>query len=218
MKNKLLSAILASMFFVVSHSSDAGIIDYGSLSLGQVGDTYVTDTLNNVEWLRWDQVDHLNYSQLIIELGAGGTYEGWTIANNDYANKFTNALFSSSGSTCDSVTAGTICATPFDYAKFVQLIGNTFDGQAGTNYAWFDSANGRGQEVGLLSALDDQNKFGKANEWTSLANTDAYSDTGINSHVPMGALLYKANAVPEPSTFAIFALGMIGLTSRRFKK
>ena len=26
------------------------------------------------------------------------------------------------------------------------------------------------------------------------------------------------NAVPEPSTLAIFALGMIGLASRRFKK
>jgi hypothetical protein len=33
-----------------------------------------------------------------------------------------------------------------------------------------------------------------------------------------GSLLLRATDVPEPSTLAIFALGMIGLASRRFKK
>ena len=39
-----------------------------------------------------------------------------------------------------------------------------------------------------------------------------------NSYSRLGSWLVRANAVPEPSTFAIFALGMIGLASRRFKK
>jgi len=41
---------------------------------------------------------------------------------------------------------------------------------------------------------------------------DSYSD-GRTSH-----LIVRAVSVPEPSTLAIFALGMIGLASRRFKK
>jgi hypothetical protein len=33
-----------------------------------------------------------------------------------------------------------------------------------------------------------------------------------------GALLFRVNQVPEPSTLAIFALGLMGLASRRFMK
>ena len=38
------------------------------------------------------------------------------------------------------------------------------------------------------------------------------------SHGEVGVWLYRTVDVPEPSTLAIFALGMIGLASRRFKK
>lgn len=136
MKFKSLSTAFAGLILSASclvNVANAGFIDYGSLSLEQAGDKYVTDTLNNLEWLRWDQVDHLNYSQLLLELGAGGEYEGWTIANNDYANRFTNALFTNSGvnnSTCDSVTGGGVCATPFNFHNFIQLMGNNY-GQSG---------------------------------------------------------------------------------------
>jgi hypothetical protein len=34
----------------------------------------------------------------------------------------------------------------------------------------------------------------------------------------MSIILSKTQEVPEPTTLAIFALGMIGLASRRFKK
>jgi hypothetical protein len=43
-----------------------------------------------------------------------------------------------------------------------------------------------------------------------------YSQT--ESNVFVGSWLVRAADVPEPSTLAIFALGMIGLASRRFKK
>jgi hypothetical protein len=36
--------------------------------------------------------------------------------------------------------------------------------------------------------------------------------------VPVSAILVRATSVPEPSTLAIFALGIMGLASRRFKK
>ena len=35
---------------------------------------------------------------------------------------------------------------------------------------------------------------------------------------PASAILVRATSVPEPSTLAIFALGIMGLASRRFKK
>jgi hypothetical protein len=43
-------------------------------------------------------------------------------------------------------------------------------------------------------------------------------DNPNSSFVDAGSFLIKVVEVPEPSTLAIFALGMIGLASRRFKK
>ena len=39
-----------------------------------------------------------------------------------------------------------------------------------------------------------------------------------DSSIDVGSWLVRTTVVPEPSTLAIFALGMIGLASRRFKK
>lgn len=64
-----------------------------------------------------------------------------------------------------------------------------------------------------------------ANNWSSLGIRLQTEDTGVNTG---GAWVFDdfrltttddtVTSVPEPSTLAIFALGMIGLASRRFKK
>jgi sialate O-acetylesterase len=46
-------------------------------------------------------------------------------------------------------------------------------------------------------------------DWTFMQNSNQYSIKTLDVYV---------SQVPEPSTLAIFALGMIGLASRRFKK
>jgi len=48
-------------------------------------------------------------------------------------------------------------------------------------------------------------------------NNDRWGHSG-QTHGAVGAFFVRTVDVPEPSTLAIFALGMIGLASRRFKK
>ena len=43
-------------------------------------------------------------------------------------------------------------------------------------------------------------------------------DTGLNSDLWIDGVALKPNPVPTPSTLAIFALGIMGLAARRFKK
>jgi hypothetical protein len=50
---------------------------------------------------------------------------------------------------------------------------------------------------------------GGGSEWTTIAGLQISES---------GAASVAANAVPEPSTLAIFAIGLMGLASRRFKK
>jgi hypothetical protein len=61
--------------------------------------------------------------------------------------------------------------------------------------------------------------IGVNNGWNGAYNL--YVDMDVNTVAGYGGWLYQDSppeSVPEPSTLAIFALGMIGLASRRFKK
>lgn len=80
--------------------------------------------------------------------------------------------------------------------------------------------------LGAFNASDDGN--GNANSaqvfdftntnarYLRLSITSAHSDSGVG----FAEIAFEGvkSTVPEPSTLAIFALGMIGLASRRFKK
>ncbi|MCP4324968.1 MAG: PEP-CTERM sorting domain-containing protein [Alteromonadales bacterium] len=216
-KSALATLTLAATFMITP--THAGFIDYGALTLLNDGDIYVTDSINGVDWLRWDQVKTLNYSQLQTAIGAGGAFDGWSIARNADMNDFTNALFEGL-STCDNLTMTQSCtgAVNFDYALFNKLMGKAYDYDPSHNFAWFLSDNGIEQEVGFVQAYKD-NMY-KFNEGTNLTNSDQYSNVGMDPDLPIGFQLYRESdvAVPEPSTLAIFALGMIGLASRRLSR
>ena len=47
---------------------------------------------------------------------------------------------------------------------------------------------------------------------------DDFTGNTINTRTWNGTLYYNTTSVPEPSTLAIFALGIMGLAARRFKK
>jgi len=189
--------------------------------LESAGDAYVTDNVNKVDYLRWDQVKNMNFADLTGAIAAGGIYDGWTIAQNVDATNFTNALFPDA-SLCTSapLEAPVVCAGAAEgyiYADFLQLMGASYDADETKVYAWFLSGNGDLYEVGGLKA--DATSFIKIEEWDSVSASDAWSHTGTYSAYPIGFQLVRAHAyVPEPSTLAIFALGLMGLSSRRFKK
>jgi hypothetical protein len=88
------------------------------------------------------------------------------------------------------------------YSKHV-LFGNDLSGQ-------YDS--------GFVNLYDAVNA-GNANAAYSISGTNVGTSNG--SSAPSKGSVWvvsRSLAVPEPSTLAIFALGMIGLASRRFKK
>ncbi len=83
------------------------------------------------------------------------------------------------------------------------------------NYAWFLSDNNFEREVGYIELYESTQtgptRVRKNNEWASIASSDSFRSIGF-------LLVREAQDVPEPSALAIFALGMMGLASRRFKK
>ena len=215
--------LLGSSFF-----ANAGLITIGALTLDQAGDSYVKDSLNGLDWLRWDEVKTLNYSQIVTELAPGGTYDGWRIARNDDANLFIDALFSGwHADTCNSTTLTENCWTgsspPYDFVDFTALLGISYDATPTYNFAWFLSDNGGNREVGYIEIHDvdgsEQITVHKNNEWSSFTSSDNYSASGVSSAHPIGFQLVRDSFnIPEPSSLAILTLGIIGLASRRFKK
>jgi hypothetical protein len=212
MKFKVLKAAIAVMLIAISTASSASLV-IGSLKL-EVGDNHVSDSLNNLEWLRWDQVKSLNYSQLLTQLSAGRDWDGWNIADNDYANKFVNATLGDIRS-CTSLTLNEVCASSFDHSQFKRVMG--FGSSPSRNFAFFLSPS-TSAEVGNLQSNFDTGLI-KQNRWSSIAVSDDYSEGGSRADAQIGFMLYRdAVQVNAPATLAIFALGMIGLASRRFKK
>ncbi len=219
MNLKFLKTTLVATFIIgSSFFANAGLITIGSLTLEQAGDTYVQDSLNGLEWLQWDEVKALKYSELSTQLATGGTYEGWRIARNDDANLFIDALFNGwHTDTCNSTKSYEYCWTqspsPAPIKDFEQLMGVSYGGY--WNYAWFLSDNNFEREVGYIELYESTQtgptRVRKNNEWASIASSDSLSSIGF-------MLVREAQDVPEPSALAIFALGMMGLASRRFKK
>jgi hypothetical protein len=203
---------LAVLLLLASGMANAGLITIGGLTLENAGDSYVTDHANNVDYLRWDQVVDFNYSELSTALHAGNAYEGWSIAGNVEANNFVNALLDGT-SNCDAVAGIATCTEDYSFTDFTTLMGSSYDASTDYTLAWFLSDNDVGAEVGFIETAADGSMF-KMNEWNSVDNSDV-----VQSQERIGFMLYRVHVeVPEPSTLAIVALGLMGLTSRRFKK
>jgi hypothetical protein len=87
------------------------------------------------------------------------------------------------------------------------------------NYSAYNVKKQQGEVsyVANSGALGKFSEIGGGNFGRSDFNAGAsrYSGSGRDQR---GSMLVRSTNVPEPSTLAIFALGLIGLASRRFKK
>ena len=104
LKTKLFRVGLASLICSFSSLASAGVITIGNLTLETAGDIFVTDHVNNVDYMRWDQELNMTLADTIAATAVGGTLEGWAVAHNLEANNFTNALLADTGSNCSSYT------------------------------------------------------------------------------------------------------------------
>jgi len=236
MKFKFLKATLVGL--VLSSNVNAGIISYGSYSHDSDTNVVVGDGL---EWLKWSLTDNMSYSQAISY--ANSNYgDGWEIATSNQVSGLVqnfdfgfswdpqNPSESSGGKNDSNYQAGS-------YYNFVSMFGHTYLGNEGNSYADWTRLGSRAAFGPIDTSTDTANLL---SVWSlrniSNFNCCNFRDTAtitLNEHYKslwdyrnsVGVALTRTSTlpspslpVPEPSTLAIFALGMIGLASRRFKK
>ena len=89
---QIIKCLLCSLILPLSFIANATPFTIGSLSSNDDGSTQIiTDSLNHVEWLRWDQIPEYTYEQTREALStiAGGH---WSFARQVHAKMFVRAI------------------------------------------------------------------------------------------------------------------------------
>ena len=210
MKLRFFATIVA--FCVFTSSSQAGLIQDVWKTPGD--NKVVFDNVTGLNWLDLSVTEGLS---LADSLALDTSY---SLATNSQVTDLFNTLFPNYVNTKTSgpgyynfeqVTAGNITKIA-EITNMVSLFGST---------AINPSVK---MSLGLYRDENDQIRYMGGNSYSNIVYGMDYSQgpfsTGANGNI--GWLLVKnagpQTSVPEPSTLVIFALGIIGLASRRFKK
>jgi len=209
MNHKFLKAGAAGIILTagcIAQVANAGLITQGNLTYDNTGEI-ISNNANTREYLALDVLATLTYAQT-VEATTTGAYIAWSIATSVIAQGFIDELFGGTSA----------CSLLDDFTETCGSLPGWHDGKLGISFASNLDA--------LLYLHDDINDVkmtymlagGVVHDYgNSIANYDAYSGGNID----ISFLLYRDvqnQIVHEPTTLAIFALGMIGLASRRFKK
>ncbi|MBA6390262.1 PEP-CTERM sorting domain-containing protein [Colwellia sp. BRX10-3] len=211
--NRLVIGSVLSLSCLVS-PAQAGLITIGALTSNNDGSTSViTDTLNNLEWMRWNESANFNYAEALLQ-----NTSGWTIAGANQANLFLDALYNGISHGCsDNIDDSLFCADSgsFSSEEYTALLGDSSTrGTSSIDAAWFyddEITDGKAGYLKLGSGTSNE----KFNTYGTIAKTEV---DRLLSNETIGWLMYRTTTVPEPTTLTIFALGIIALASRRFKK
>jgi hypothetical protein len=209
MKFKIFNIVIVGLFLATSSLANAGIITHGYLTT-DTETNYITDTNSGRMYTRLDAFN-LNIADTHMLMTSGAAFDGWSIVTADVIDEFYNAVLGVASSPCDgNLLSGKICGTITGW--------NSLDFGFGysSSYTHFTYDNGIIGRVGLVG-IGSSGVIHDYHNWTS--QTTWQNNYGPNTTNHINYMLYKdGTAVPEPSTLAIFVLGMIGLASRRFKK
>jgi hypothetical protein len=203
MKNKFLKGLVASFALAVSGLANAGlIIDNG---------TYTTDTNTGLNWLDTSYTDGLSYGT-VLGMVNGGSLDDWRIATtSEVLSLLINTLDNGDQLLYgEGVFVNNSSLTPF--ASLVETMGGSpitsLDNWIAGRTLDFNQNQGRQNIVQIGYTKDGQNHYFRNGSW----GTDA-ADVNLSTWI-----VRNTTEVPEPSTLAIFALSLMGLASRKFKK
>lgn len=223
--NTTFKAFAAGLIFTVSGFANSSVINtFGTLT-SDSATNFITDTASGLEYLRFGAND-LSITETLATADADGfVFDGFRIATADDALTFINAILGVPSSTCDSLVITISCGTLIDFEN--GDFGN--QGPDGTaNEVFLFAPN----SISIAAAIA-ADTFALGNLITSDPSLDdgdarVFFNPNLTTSIRAIAstnpslLLVRVGSdlvnVPAPSTLAIFALGLVGLVSRRFKK
>jgi hypothetical protein len=221
---KLLSKLAVVVVALGSVSANADLFE---LDFNSSGDGLVTlDTDTGLEWLDLTETD--GYQQLEIANGAGGFLSsGWQIADvYQVCNLFSyaggidiDACLSSTAATLGDVTEAYYqFASGPETASLISLLGPN-DGKS--SYDWlvgtFFSSNPNDAGRACIFANTSSQPCWSLGSPGGFVVSDLNGYAG-SSRPGQGVFLVKSTTVPEPSTLALFGLGLLGMGLARRRK
>jgi len=224
MKYKFLNSALVGLFM---SASCIGSIANAGLITDTLNDSYI-DATTGLEWMDFGINNHHSYNDVVGLLGT--TYAGWSLANESQVLTLWHNAFSGVGSVPDVVNA--TGSTWVSYKNndslntaFIELFDTMGYGNINWSLGWFEA------DAGNLSYTYFSNS-NPTDQYTRVFGRDnSYHESyRYNSSAHYSTMLVKSPSVsqfsappqistlPETSTLAIFALGIMGFAARRFKK
>jgi hypothetical protein len=198
MRFRTLIALLVGIYITFSGSATAGIIDHGDFT-----------EVNELYWLDWSLTVNKTQTEALA------AHAGYRVATLDEMEGLVNTIFDE---IYDFGIHGNIDG---DNTKINELnIFRALFGQTGTTggiYDWSSMATVVGVgAVGVRDFFGDYNVFAA---YGRNGQNGSFYLTETNNRDEVGvALVRAAVTVNAPSALAIFALGLVGLASRRLKK
>lgn len=213
MNVKYLRVTFACMILSVSGIANAGIIT------DTTDDTFI-DQSTGLEWMDFGVNNSHTYTEVAALLDT--TYNGWELASTSQVFSMMSNAFSGKGSIPDIISSTgsrpavyrNADSTNNSFTSVFTMMGFEFADNT-SRLGWFEDLDGT-LSYASINYASAFNQIASVN-----GRGDDFNSFRDIQHTDRSTMLVKFHHhidVPEPSTLAIFSLGMIGLVSRRFKK
>lgn len=211
MKFKLFKVIITCAALTITSNATAGLIT------NTTNDSFIDET-TGLEWMDFGVNNIYSYNEVSALLTS--SYSGWNLANESQVLDLWHNAFSGIASSSEKYTSGT---------TFVVYEGSGISGLSNfetvmnaMGYNTSGYSNGRFlNDAGGLSSTHYNLSRIQNSIYTNVMRDVGFTERDflVQSNGFSTMLVREVRQeVPEPSTLAIFALGMIGLASRRFNK
>jgi len=226
MKCRFVNTALVAIMLTISSLAQAGLL------IDTDRDSYI-DTTTGMEWMDFGINNGQSYDYVISQLDVGGTYEGWVLPSAMQVYGMWSSAFLGLGSSSeypDLWGVGQFLVSDHDELNSkIPDVASVMGFNIHSISPFMDTYISTGMFAGTQGMAYVAVKHGiegDGDDATFVSDASLY-DRGHNEgemnleREEWSTMLVRpppSNEVPEPATMAIFALGMIGLASRRFKK